>query len=152
MPRTKPGRRPLGVDCQEKRAGNPRIRVEPGPPAPGGCVDGNDECRSLQGMFDDLFEHIDFGGAASKRAQTLFRIVFGVLGLFLAGAGIWHVLWSAKFSSAGIPFRLAAANLFGFVGLFFAINVALHKPQRWPGRGVLASLVLLFVVRLGFGP
>lgn len=103
-------------------------------------------------MFDDLFDHIDFGGASSRRAQTIFRIVFGLIGLFLAGAGIWHVLLGEKFSAAGIPFRLAAANLFAFVGLFFAINVALHKPQRWPGRGVLASLVLLFVVRLGFGP
>ena len=102
-------------------------------------------------MFDDLFEDIDFGGRTSKRTQTIFRIGFGAIGFFLAIAGMVHVLFSAKYASVGLPFRLAGANLFAFLGLFCALNVALHKPWRWPGRGFLASLVLLIVVRIVFG-
>ena len=102
-------------------------------------------------MFEDLFDDIHFGGQASKRAQTIVRIVFGAIGLFLAIAGLLHVLIAAKFAGVGLPVRLAMANLFAFLGFFCAINIVLHKPSRWPGRGFLASLVLLIVVRLVFG-
>jgi hypothetical protein len=102
-------------------------------------------------MFDDLFEDIEFGVRGSGRGRTFFRVFFGVVGLFLAVAGVLHVLISEKFVATGLPFRLAAANVFAFLGFFCAINVALHKPWRWPGRGFIVSFVLLFVVRLVFG-
>ena len=77
-------------------------------------------------MFDDLFDEIDFGisGPRSKRAATFLRIVFGALGTFLAGAGLWLMLAGDKFAKAGLPFRLAGANVFLFLGLFCALNVA----------------------------
>jgi hypothetical protein len=102
-------------------------------------------------MFDDLFDEIDIGEGGSKRTQTILRIAFGVLGTSLAAIGMWHALFGAKFEADGLLFRLAMVNVFAFVGFFSAFNVVLHKPWRWPGRGVLASLVLLFVVRLAFG-
>jgi len=99
--------------------------------------------------LDDLFEEIDFGLKGSKRGQTIFRIFFGVLGLLLGAAGAWHML--AGGVDGGLHMRATAAAMFVFLALFFGINVALHKPWRWPGLGFLACLVMLFVVRIAFG-
>ncbi|HUG13026.1 MAG TPA: hypothetical protein VMM36_18555 [Opitutaceae bacterium] len=99
--------------------------------------------------LDDLFEEIDFGLKGSKRATTIFRIFFGVLGLLLGAAGAWHML--AGGVTGSFHMRATAALMFVFLALFFGINVALHKPWRWPGLGFVASFVLLFVVRIAFG-
>ena len=102
-------------------------------------------------MFDELFESFEIPGRASKRGQTIARIVFGLLGFLLALAGVLHVVYSAKFAEVGLPFRLAMVNLFAFLALFCGVNIVLHRPSRWPGPAFLASLVLLILVRLVFG-
>ena len=98
--------------------------------------------------LDDLFEEIDFGLKSSKRATTIFRIFFGVLGLFLGAAGAWHML--AGGVEGSFHMRAMAVLMFVFLGLFFGINVALHKPWRWPGLGFIVSFVGMFVVRIVF--
>ena len=102
-------------------------------------------------MFDDLFEDSEFAIKGPKRGQTVVRVAVGLLGLGLAVAGVLHVLLAAKYANVGLPFRLAGANLFAFLGLFCGLNIALHKPWRWPGRGFLMSLVVLVLVRVVFG-
>ena len=100
--------------------------------------------------LDDLFEDIDFGLKGSKRAATIFRIFFGALGLLLGAAGAWHML--AGDVAGSFHMRATAALMFVFLALFFGINVALHKPWRWPGLGFVVTFVGLFVVRIAFGP
>jgi len=41
--------------------------------------------------------------------------------------------------------------LFAFLAVFCLFNVALARTWRWPGRMLVLSLVLLFVVRILFG-
>jgi hypothetical protein len=105
----------------------------------------------LSAMFDldDLFEEIDLGWRGGRRTKVALRIFFGVLGLLLGAAGAWHML--AGGVEGSFHMRATAALMFVFLGLFFGINVALHKPWRWPGLGFCASLVMLFVVRIAFG-
>jgi hypothetical protein len=102
-------------------------------------------------MFDDLFEEMEFGVRGPNRGQAIARVTFGVLGLLLGAVGVGFVLFSAKFAGVGPPLRAAMVALFAFVAAFSACNVALHKPWRWPARGLIASLVALFLVRLLFG-
>jgi drug/metabolite transporter superfamily protein YnfA len=99
--------------------------------------------------LDDLFEEIDFGLKGSKRGKTIFRIFFGVLGLLLGAAGAWHML--AGGVEGSLHMRATAALMFVFLALFFGINVALHKPWRWPGLGFVVCFVGMFVVRIAFG-
>ncbi len=103
-------------------------------------------------MFDlgDLLEDIDLGLKGGKRTTTILRIFFGVLGLLLGAAGAWHML--AGGVTGGLHLRAAMALMFVFLALFFGINVALHKPWRWPGIGFVICFVGLFVVRIAFGP
>jgi hypothetical protein len=77
----------------------------------------------------------------------VLRVLFGLLGLFLAGAGIYHVLSY----DAGLAFRAAGATLFFFIACFCAFNVVLLRPWKWPGRLTLLSIAGLFVVRIVFG-
>ena len=100
--------------------------------------------------FDDLFEEIDIGWRGGRRAKIVLRLLFGLLGLGLGAAGTWHMLMGDV--EGGPHLRTVAASMFAFLALFFALNVALLKPWRWPGLGFCASLVLLFAVRIVLGP
>jgi hypothetical protein len=42
--------------------------------------------------------------------------------------------------------------LFFFLGAFFLVTVILTSKAKWPWKGFLLSFVLLFVVRILFGP
>ena len=101
-------------------------------------------------MFDDLFESIDFGVSASKKLQIIIRIFFGFIGVFLAGAGIWKMLFD--YPEAGLPLRMAFAALMFFMGAIFGVNVALHKRVAWPFKGFALAFVGMFLVRFIFGP
>jgi hypothetical protein len=97
--------------------------------------------------LDDLLDGIG-PDLKSKRAQTVIRVLFGLLGLLLSAAGAWHMLGY----DASVHFRLAAVVLFFFVGAFFLVTVILASKASWPWKGFLLSFVLLFVVRILFGP
>lgn len=97
--------------------------------------------------LDDLLESIELGGKAGPRTGAVFRILFGLVGLFLSGAGIYHLLNY----DAGLAFRLAGATLFFFLGCFCLFNVVLLRPWKWPGWLLLLSFAGLFVVRIVFG-
>jgi hypothetical protein len=97
--------------------------------------------------FDDLFDGIEIGGRWSDRSRRALRLFFGLLGTGLSGAGIWHTLRY----DATLPFRLAGALLFVFLGAFFLLNVALGRRWSWPWKGFVAAFVLLFLVRILFG-
>jgi hypothetical protein len=97
--------------------------------------------------LDDLLD--GFGpDLKSKRAQAVIRVLFGLLGLVLSAAGAWRM----RGYDAGLHFRLTAALLFFFLGAFFLVNVIMVRKTSWPWKGFLLSFVLLFVVRILFGP
>lgn len=101
-------------------------------------------------MLDDLFEGILDGfvaGEPSKRVQIILRVLFGLVGTGLAAAGIYHIMGY----DAGLPFRLAGAVVFFFLGCFCIFNIALLKSWRWPGRYFVYSFIGLFAVRIIFG-
>jgi len=97
--------------------------------------------------FDDLFDGIDLGVGRSKRVRGALRVFFGLLGTALGATGAWHTLDY----DASLPFRLAGALLFVFLGAFFLVNVALGRRSSWTWKGFVAAFVLLFVVRILFG-
>ena len=98
--------------------------------------------------LDDLLDGIDIGSGGSRRVQGALRVLFGLLGTALCGAGVWYTLQY----DASLHFRLAGALLFFFLAAFFLVNVTLRRAWSWPWKGVLAAFVLLFVARLAFGP
>ncbi len=98
--------------------------------------------------LDDLFDGIGFDISRSKRAQWLIRVLFGLLGTALSAAGAWHM----RDYDASLHFRLAAVALFVFLGAFFLVNVTLLRKASWPWKGLVAAFVMLFVVRIVFGP
>jgi len=103
-------------------------------------------------MLDDLLEGLLEGLGhhaipTSRRAQSCFRIAFGLLLVGLSGAGVWKT-WTYP---AGLPFRLAGMALFAALALFGLLNMVLLRPVRWPGCLVLLAFVGLFAVRLLFG-
>ena len=99
--------------------------------------------------LDDLLDGIG-PDLKSKRAQTVIRVLFGLFlfGLVLSAAGAWHMLGY----DAGLHFRLAAMVLYFFLGAFFLFTVIVASKASWPWKGFLWSFVLLFVVRILFGP
>ena len=97
--------------------------------------------------LDDLFDGIDLGVGRSRRVRGALRLLFGLLGTGLSGAGAWHTMGY----DAGLAFRLAGALLFVFMGAFFLVNVTLGLRASWPWKGFVAAFVLLFVVRILFG-
>lgn len=100
--------------------------------------------------LDDLFEEITVGLSGGRGLKVVLRILFGLPGLGLGMAGVWHMLGGGMEGS--LLLRATAALMFLFLALFFAFNVALLKAWRWPGLGFAASLVLLLAVRIVFGP
>ena len=98
--------------------------------------------------LDDLFDGFGPDLFKSKRAQGVLRVFFGLLGTGLAAAGAWHTLGY----EASLHFRLAAVALFVFMGAFFLVNVTLLRRASWPWKGFVAAFVMLFVVRIVFGP
>ena len=98
--------------------------------------------------LDDLLDGVGSDLGKSRRAQTVIRVLFGVLGVALSAAGARHMTGY----DASLHFRGAAVLLFVFLGAFFLVNVTLARPAGWPWKGLLASFVLLFVVRIVLGP
>jgi hypothetical protein len=98
--------------------------------------------------LDDLFDGFDLDLFRSKRAKGVLRVLFGLLGLGLSCAGAWHTLGY----DARLHFRVVAVSLFVFMGAFFLVNVTLARRASWPWKGFVAAFVLLFVVRIVFGP
>jgi hypothetical protein len=98
--------------------------------------------------LDDLFDGFDLDLWRSRRARAVLRVLFGLLGVALAGAGAWQM---TRYESS-LHFRLAAILLFVFLGAFFLVNVTLARRAGWPWKGFLGAFVLLFVVRIVLGP
>ena len=100
-------------------------------------------------IFEGAISSVDiFSGRTSR---TIFRTFFGLLGIFLSAAGVCHLL-SGGIEGVGLHFKIMAALNFACLGSFCLFNVVLLRPYRWPARSFALSLVLLFVVRIVFGP
>jgi hypothetical protein len=97
--------------------------------------------------LDDLFEGSELDLVRSKPVRVALRLLFGLLGTALSGAGAWYTLGY----DAGLPFRLAGVLLFVFLGAFFLVNVAFRRRAAWPWKGFIAAFVLLLLVRIVFG-
>lgn len=106
-------------------------------------------------MIDEILAEI-FGQAvfgrlpASRRAQLLFRLFFGLLGAALGIAGAVHFA-NRPDLTANTALRLSMAATFVFLASFCLFNVALARPWRWPGKLFVVSFVALFATRLLFG-
>ena len=102
----------------------------------------------LDDLFEGLLDALFSGKNASKSTEVVIRMLFGVMGVALSVAGIYHMMGY----DAGWHFRLAAAAMFFFLACFCAFNITLLLKWRWPGRFFILSFVGLFVVRILFGP
>jgi hypothetical protein len=105
-------------------------------------------------MIDEMLVHL-FGEAvfgrlgASRRAQLIARLFFGLLG---AGLGLAGAVLFLRRDAAGPVMRAGIAAFFACMGAFWLFNVALGRTWRWPGILTIASLVAVIVARLAFGP
>ena len=98
-------------------------------------------------IIGDIVGEIISGSDPSKKFQAFTRVLVGLVGVALSIAGMVKM-----FSyDAGLAFRLAAVFLFAMLACFCGINIALFKKWKWPGRLLLLSFPLLFVVRIIFG-
>lgn len=102
----------------------------------------------LEEILEGLLEGWISSRGTSKRLGLVFRVFFGLLGLGLSVAGIYHMMRY----DAGLHFRLAAAASLFFLACFCVFNVTLLSKWRWPGRFFVLSFVVLFMVRILFGP
>jgi len=103
-------------------------------------------------MLDDLFEGLsgDFAlgrGRASRRAQLVARLFFGLLGAGLCGLGA-AVLARRELPPGLGEFHAMSVLFLASIGLFALFVVALGRSWRWPGRLVLASLLAMILARL----
>lgn len=106
-------------------------------------------------MFDDLIESLieelpAGSGNASKRAQLLFRLFFGLLGALLGAAGMVKFIVDPP-DTGNTAMWISMLALFFFLACFCLFNVAFLRRWRWPGVMFLISLVMLFVTRIAFG-
>jgi hypothetical protein len=106
-------------------------------------------------MFGDILAQVigetAFGRPGrSQRAQALFRVSFGLLGMFLGTAGAYHFVASVEPTNRVMHSSMVA--MFVFIALFFLINVTFRWPWRWPGLGIVVSFVALFASRVLLGP
>lgn len=99
----------------------------------------------LEGAF---FSFDVFSGRVSR---TIFRSLFGLLGVTLSAIGVHHVL-TGGIEGISYHFKFMAALNFACLGSFCLFNVVLLRPYRWPGRLFVLSIVLLFLVRVVYGP
>lgn len=103
-------------------------------------------------MLDDLFEGLldawVSGDGTSKRTEVVIRVLFGLLGVTLSLAGLYHMMGY----DAGLHFRFAAAALFFFLACFCAFNITLLLKWKWPGRFFVLNFIGLFLARVLFGP
>jgi len=86
---------------------------------------------------------------ASRRAQLLARLFFGLLGTGLGTIGAVH-FWRLPGGRTAMSSLMAA--MFVFLACFCLFNVALGRTWRWPGMLFVMSFVSLFAVRLLLGP
>jgi hypothetical protein len=107
-------------------------------------------------MFDDLLAHI-LGQAVlgrlnpSERARAVARVGFGLVGAALGIGGAVHFgTRPAPITNYGM--FASAIAMFLSMAAFFLVNVALHRPWRWPAIGFVASVVTMFVTRITLGP
>ena len=102
-------------------------------------------------MLVELFGQAAFGRlGASRRAQLLVRLCFGIVGSFLGGAGAIYFAQRDDLGS-NVAMRASMIALFVFLSAFSLFNVALGRRWRWPGRLFLLSFVMILVTRLVFG-
>jgi hypothetical protein len=106
-------------------------------------------------MLDDLLVQV-FGEAvfgrlpASRRAQLLARMFFGLLGAVLSAIGVVHFL-SDRDLTTSPALRVSMVGTMLFFGAFWLFNVAFGRRWRWPALGFAASFVAMFVTRIAFG-
>jgi hypothetical protein len=102
----------------------------------------------IEELFEGLIDSWISGKGTSKRTEVVMRVFFGLLGVALCLAGLYHMM----VYDAGWHFRLAAAAMLFFLACFCAFNITLLLKWRWPGRYFVFSFIGLFVVRILFGP
>lgn len=103
-------------------------------------------------MLDDLLAQI-LGEAvfsrlpASRRAQLIARVFFGLLGAGLATAGCVKFGLDRDLTD-NVALQASMCALFFFLGAFCLFNIAIARPWRWPGALFVVSLVMIFVTRI----
>ena len=103
----------------------------------------------LAGIFDEG-EFVVDGQGASRRAQLIVRLCFGLLGAGLATAGAVRFAWLPP--AANPAFAASIVAMFAFLGCFCLFNIALARTWRWPGLLFAVSFAAMFVTRIAFGP
>jgi hypothetical protein len=105
----------------------------------------------IDDILAGIFGEVLLGNrAASRRAQLLARLFFGLLGAALGVAGALHVLRQPDLTP-NAALRASMVSLFVGLACFFLFNVALARKWRWPGLLFVVSFASLFVTRLAFG-
>ena len=102
----------------------------------------------IEELFEGLIDAWISGKGTSKRTEVVMRVFFGLMGVALSLAGLYHIVGY----DAGWHFRLAAAAMLFFLACFCAFNITLLLKWQWPGRYFVVSFIGLFVVRILFGP
>ena len=106
-------------------------------------------------MLDDVLAGF-FGEALfgrlrqTPRSTLIVRLFFGLIGTGLGLAGAFYLPASVSSSNGALVAAMRA--LFVSLAGFFLFNVMLARPWRWPGLSFLCCLVLVFVIRIVFGP
>ncbi|HUO87463.1 MAG TPA: hypothetical protein VM617_08720 [Thermoanaerobaculia bacterium] len=107
-------------------------------------------------MLDDILGEL-VGEAAfgrlgrSRRAQLVFRLLFGLLGAFLGLGGAIHFLRQPP-DTTNVAMHLSMVALFVSLACFSLFNVGMARRWKWPGLCFVASFVALFATRILFGP
>jgi hypothetical protein len=105
----------------------------------------------IDDILAGIFGEVVLGGrGASRRAQLLARLFFGLLGAALGVAGALHFLRQPDLTT-NTALRASIVSLFAGLACFFLFNVALARKWRWPGLLFVVSFVSLFVTRIAFG-
>ena len=99
-------------------------------------------------IIGDILGDVLVGSDPSKRGQAIARALCGLVGVALSNAGMIQMFNY----DAGLAFRLAAMFLFAMLACFCGFNIVMLRKWKWPGRLLLLSLPLIFVVRIVFGP
>jgi len=102
-------------------------------------------------FLGELFGEAVFGKLSrSRRAQLLFRMFFGLLGMFLGLAGALHFL-VARRDPTNPAMKASIIALFWFLACFSLLNIALGRRWRWPAVCFVLSFAALFASRVLFG-
>ena len=81
----------------------------------------------LDDLFEGLLDALFSSKNASKRSEVVIRMLFGLMGVALSVAGIYHMMGY----DAGWRFRLASAAMLFFLACFCAYTASVTHSCGW---------------------